>query len=56
MYIEIMRENVHTALEDSDRTGYASFAVEMVKIECIALEMSHLSRCLAELDSAGLIP
>lgn len=37
-----------TAPEDSDRTEYASFAVEMVRIECIASEMSHLNRCLAD--------
>lgn len=55
--IEIMRENMRTAPEDSDRTEYASFAVEMVKIECIALEMNHLNHCrhyncLAVLDFA----
>lgn len=38
-----MSENIPTAPEDFDHTEYANFAVEMVKIGYIALEMNHLN-------------
>lgn len=51
---EINRNLIRTIPANFDHTEYANFAVEMVRIECIALEMNRLNhyRCLVELELA----